>query len=218
MCARYAFFRMHVVADDFGVTPLPDLVPRWNVAPMQFAPVIVSDSEMRMMRWGLLPSWAKDESMASKLLNARGETVAEKPSFRAAFMSRRCIVPTNGFYEWKGPAGSKQPYFITRRSSELMSLAGLWETWSDGVQTLETYTILTTEPNELVGELHTRMPVILGRDDAHAWMESAEAAPALITQYPAEDMEAIPVSREVGKVSVDHPGLIEPAEEQKELF
>jgi putative SOS response-associated peptidase YedK len=225
MCARYAFFNGKVVADDLGVTPLPDLEPRYNIAPMQTAPVIVpSDGgwDMEMMRWGLIPSWAKDETIAQKLINARGEPLREKPSFRAAYKRRRCVIPANGFYEWSGKRGSKQPFFITLRGSDLMPLAGLWEEWETPEALLHTFTIITTEPNELISPIHTRMPVILAPEDVARWLDSdgvpVEEASQLLVPYPADEMQMTAVHPEVGRVVIDHPGLIEPIEKQTELF
>src|SRR5690606_1994253 len=140
-----------------------NLLPRYNIAPTQLVPVIRSDSsgqrELVDLHWGLIPSWAKDRSIASRMINARSETVDEKPAFRRAFKRRRCVVPADGFYEWKKLSKRKQPYFVHRVDGAPMLLAGLWEKWTDGEtgEHVESCTILTTEPNEMLAELHNRM-------------------------------------------------------------
>jgi putative SOS response-associated peptidase YedK len=224
MCARYAFFNGRVVKDDFGVVPLPDLGPRYNIAPMQWAPVILpSDGrwDMALMRWGLVPFWAKDASGAARCINARSESVAERPSFRAAFQSRRCLIPTNGFYEWQGEGRTKIAHFIRRADEGCMMMAGLHEHWGDGLIELDTFTILTTSPNGLMARLHDRMPVILSREGAEAWMNPQSSRgdlEALFEPFDEEQMLAYPVSREVGRVTVDHPRLIEPRDPDGVLF
>ncbi len=224
MCARYAFFNGRVVKDDIGVTPLPNLEPRYNIAPMQWAPIILPADggwDMAVMRWGLVPFWAKDESIATKLINARSETVAEKPSFRAALRERRCVVPANGFFEWQGEGRGKVAHFIRRADEGAMLFAGLHELWTDGDKILDTFTILTTSPNGLMARLHDRMPVILDRAGAETWLspESTRAdLEQLYAPFDEEQMLAYPVSREVGRVTVDHPGLIVPEEPEPTLF
>lgn len=216
MCARYAFFKGKVVRDDVGVTPLPDLTPRYNVAPMQTAPVIVPADgrlEMRMMRWGLVPAWAKDESRAANAINARSETVDEKPTFREAYERRRCLVPADGFYEWEGVGLGKQAHFITMADGGTMLMAGLWEERPG----LRTFTVITCDSNPAMSRLHDRMPVILNGPEAAAWL--AHPARELLTPCPDEWLRMTPVDNRVGRVREDDPGLIEPVEPgQRSLF
>jgi len=186
---------------------------------MQWLPVVRQrpngERVIHRLRWGLVPSWAKDEAIATKLINARGESVAEEPSFRAAFRRRRCIVPANGFYEWKQLAGEKQSFYIHPADGEFFALAGLWERWarpSDGEE-LDTFTIVTTEANAAMRPLHDRMPVILAPGDWWAWLNGAAAADkvqALVRLCPEVMLGAYVVGRAVGNVGNDGAGLIQP--------
>ena len=177
-------------------------IPRFNIAPMQSILGVRASSVGRepvRFRWGLIPSWAKDAKLAASLINARAETVAEKPAFRAAFKRRRCLIPVNGFYEWQRDGKHKTPHLISLTSSELFALAGLWEQWQspDG-SVIESCTLLTTSPNELMATIHDRMPVILKPTDYGVWLDpQLEAAPALsslLVPYPADEMQVIRVS------------------------
>lgn len=222
MCGRYALYgptsrlRAQFQAD---IDEL-DFAPRYNAAPLQMLPVIRQrpggERVAHLLRWGLIPSWSKDPAIASKLINARGETLAEKPSFRSAFKSRRCVIPASGFYEWKSIAGGKQPYFIRPANDEFFGFAGLWERWTptDG-EPLDTFTIITTDANDSLRPLHDRMPVILGVDDYGPWL-AKETHPDFVRQLVApRDANAItmyPVSPKVGNVRNDTPELIEPLE------
>jgi putative SOS response-associated peptidase YedK len=201
------------------ITPISNLQPRFNFAPMQKGIVVRLDKEGRrepaMMRWGLVPSWSKDDAGAAKCINAKAETVADKPSFRAAFKSRPCLVPADGFYEWeKLPDGEKQPWFITTTFEEPFAFAGLWEWWRPqgapgDAPGLETFTILTTEPNTLCAPIHDRMPVMLAHDDWPRWLGRADDRKALLRPFPAELMECWPVGRSVGNVRNDRADLLE---------
>lgn len=199
----------------------------WNVAPTTVNPVCRLDRDGRrdvvMLRWGLLPVWAKDIKFGMSCINARdldekGKTVAERPAFKAAFKSRRCLVPANLFYEWQKSADPKvkQPYAIGLRDGSPMSFAGLWEWWKDkeSGEEIETYTIVTTSPNALMARLHDRMPVILAPEDWPAWLGEVETTPeqrlALLRPYPAELMTAWPVDVRVGNVRNNDRQLIEP--------
>lgn len=202
---------------------------RYNVAPTTRVPVIRQEPgrerqiireapgggrELVMARWGLVPAWAKDRSIGVKAINARAEGIADKPMFRAAYKSRRCIVPASGFYEWRRlPGGKKQPYLIRRRDGQPLSFAGLWEEWKDRAtgELVTSCTIVTCGPNELMAELHDRMPVILGAEDIDAWL--AVGGDVFLRPCPAEWLEAYPVSTRVNNVRNDDPGLIEPMEE-----
>lgn len=215
MCGRFALIvDASVLADVFDVDPPQDLKPRFNIAPTQNVPVVRSgdrgERECSMLRWGLVPSWAKEEKIGARMINARSETAAEKPSFRSAVKTRRCLVPTSGFYEWvKGPDG-KQPHFIHFADARLFAFAGLWERWSKGEHgTLETFTILTTTPNGLMAELHDRMPVILPPGAFAEWLDPNPLPPErlheLMAPHPADGMEAYPVSTHVNRPQNDDP-------------
>jgi len=225
MCGRFALTEPDpaAIAEQFSVHHVPELAPRYNIAPTQPVATVVREpehglNEIAVMRWGLIPAWAKDPSIGSRLINARGETVHEKPSFRAALRRRRCLVLADGFYEWqKRPDGVKQPVFIRLKDDGLFALAGLWERWTEpqSGEVLVTCTIITTSPNELVAPLHNRMPVILPREDYDAWLDPARTDPAtvmpLLRPYPAEAMTCYPVSRLVNNPRNEGPELIERA-------
>jgi putative SOS response-associated peptidase YedK len=192
------------------IAPVSNMRPRFNFAPLQSQVVIRLDGEgrrePRLMRWGLVPSWSTDDSAAAKCINAKSETVATKPSFRTAFKTRLCLVPADGFYEWeKLPGGAKRAWFITTAAAEPFAFAGLWDWWrpkdaSQDAPGLETFTILTTEPNSLCAQIHNRMPVMLAKDDWPRWLGDPEARAALLRPFPAERMERWPVGSAVGNV------------------
>jgi putative SOS response-associated peptidase YedK len=195
------------------------LAPRYNIAPTQPVLALPNDGSRRadFFLWGLIPSWAKDPSIGSRLINARAETLAEKPSFRAAFKYRRCLIFADGFYEWQPLPGqkAKQPYFIRLKSGRPFAFAGLWELWNspDGGQ-LPSCTIITTTPNELMAGLHNRMPVILRPDDYAQWLDPAplptRSLLPLLQPYPAEEMTAHPVSPLVNNPANDRPECTQP--------
>jgi putative SOS response-associated peptidase YedK len=195
--------------------PALNLRPRYNVAPSQDIPIVRpadAGREIVTARWGLVPFWAKDLKVGYKMINAKAETVDEKPSFRNAFKSRRCLIPADGFYEWKKlEGGEKEPYRLCLKDQQPFAFAGLWER-NDGLD-VTSCTIITTEPNEVAGSIHNRMPVILPPGDYEAWL-SAETAPAdakaLLRPYEGE-MIAYPVNKAVGSPKNDQPDLIEPA-------
>ena len=209
MCGRFALIvDAAVLADVFDVDPPRDLRPRFNIAPTQNVPIVRAGREqareLAEARWGLVPSWAKDEKIGARMINARGETVAEKPSFRSAVKSRRCLIPASGFYEWITTDSGKQPHFIHFSDARLFAFAGLWERWQKGASgSLETCTIITTDPNPLMADLHNRMPVILNAATWSEWLAPAPLSPErlhdLFLPYPAEGMEAYPVSTHVNK-------------------
>lgn len=194
--------------------------PRYNAAPTQWLPVVrLSEHghELALLRWGLVPSWAKDPSISVKMINARAETVAVKPAFRSAFKRRRCLVPMAGFYEWQKAGTRKVPHYVHLLNAEVFAVAGLYEYWpgKDGAEPIESYTIITTDANEMMAELHDRMPVILHEKVYDAWLgqknENTEALQKLLKPYPAEEMRAYPISLHVNNVKNDRPQLIEPA-------
>ncbi len=204
--------------DQFKLRHLPpDLQPRYNIPPSQPILAVRELDGVRaaaMLRWGLIPFWSKDPKIGYKLSNARSETAAEKPSFRAAFKARRCIIPATGFYEWKRAGTAKIPHFIRLRSGAPMAMAGLWESWqpSDGSEPLETCTILTTGPNELMADIHHRMPVLLPPQEWDDWLApnaEREYLRSLMVPYKADEMEAHPVSTRVNSARNDGPDLVE---------
>lgn len=219
MCGRFTLaVPAEQVASQFQLPQVPELAPRYNIAPtQQVAAVRAGDAgrELAMLRWGLIPSWAKDASIGAKLINARSETAAEKPSFRSAMRQRRCLIPADGFYEWQAQAGGKQPFHITLADGRPFALAGLWEHWKspDGTW-LQSCTILTTAANELMRPLHDRMPVILHPEQYGLWLDPGlhDVGPLqeLLVPYPAAEMAARPVSKAVNRVANDEPGLVAP--------
>lgn len=213
MCGRYALTSSPtVIAERFHLLWTPEIAPRYNIAPSQVIPAVRETErgrELAFLKWGLIPSWAKDASIGMKLINARGETLAEKPAFRSAYRQRRCLVPADAFYEWKPVAGRKQPFCIRMRDEGPFGIAGLWEHWKapDG-QTVESCTIVTIDANALVSELHDRMPLILAPGDYDAWLraESKELPPAV----PAQEMRYYPVSSLVSNATNDVPACLDP--------
>jgi putative SOS response-associated peptidase YedK len=209
MCGRFALYiTLEELADYFDLPELPaQLAPRYNIAPTQPVGIVRIDAQHKtrawaLTLWGLIPSWSKDPSLGARMINARAETVDEKPSFRTAFKRRRCIVPASGFYEWMKQEGGKQPYFITSASGDLLGFAGLWESWRgpDGEE-IESCTILTTDANETIAPLHDRMPVILTPEDYEEWLgDGKDATPThlsrlkhLFRPYPAAQIQLHPV-------------------------
>jgi putative SOS response-associated peptidase YedK len=204
MCSRYFLDADgDVIAYAFRVPASERIASRFNIAPTQEAPVIRTavggGRELAMLRWGLVPSWAKDPSVAHRMINARGETVREKPAFRDAFRMRRCAVPASGFYEWTGDARYRVPHAITVAGRSIVAFAGLWESWRDASgKALETYTILTTEANGFIAPMHDRMPAILGENDLDPWLAGpAEDAWSVIRPYPDAELREREVTREV---------------------
>jgi len=197
---------------------VPDVhTARFNIAPSQPIAVVANEhpDELTFHKWGLVPSWAKDPSMGNKMINARSETAAEKPAFRAAFKRRRCLIPADGFFEWQKRPGGKQPMFIYLKNQPVFAFAGLWEIWySPEGDELRTATILTTEPNEFMAEIHNRMPVILRPEDYEAWLspdeQKASDLEPLLRPFDANRMEAYPVSTFVNSPANDTPEKIEP--------
>ncbi|WP_026103005.1 SOS response-associated peptidase [Pseudanabaena sp. PCC 6802] len=224
MCGRFSqYHSAREIAEAFQVDTDDDLPPRFNIAPSQTVAAIVRtpdapQRQLRWLRWGLIPSWAKDPAIAYKLINARAETAAEKPSFRHAFKHRRCLIPSDGFYEWQRAEGSKskkQPYYFSLKDSALFAYAGLWESWeSPEGNIVETCTILTTHANDTVSPIHERMPVILNPDDYDLWLDPAivytDRLQALLKPYPAEATIAYPVSSKVNSPKIDSPECNQP--------
>ncbi len=219
MCGRYAIPDPGAIPIRFKGTRIGyDLKPRYNAAPSEDLPVIVNDTEkhVELMRWGLVPFWAKDVNIGYKMINARAETLKEKSSFKKALSMQRCIVPAGGFFEWKKLDKEKVPYYIFLKNTQVFGFAGLYDVWHDKEgKELKTYTIITTAPNALVAPIHDRMPVILEKKDEEAWLNpdetEADRLLKLLHPYPANEMEAYPVSRLVNSPKNDTRDVIEPA-------
>ena len=218
MCSRYFLDADgNVIAYTFRVPMSEPVARRFNLAPTQLAPVIRigegGSREAALLRWGLVPFWAKDLSAGTKMINARSEGIEAKPAFRAAVRQRRCLVPATGFYEWKGAAGRKQPYAITLPDRPLFAFAGLWERWRpEGGDAVETFTIVTSEANSHVAEIHDRMPVIIPPDAEERWL-SADPAAALALLKPHDGpMKLRAVSRLVSSPKNDMPECLDDAE------
>jgi putative SOS response-associated peptidase YedK len=200
--------------------PAPNFAASWNVAPTDSLPIVRYDARaaersLDLMRWGLVPYWAKDIKVGFSNINAKAETIEARPAFREAFARRRCLVPLDGFYEWKKLGRDRQPYAVALADRRLMAMAGLWESWrSPDGERLRSFTIITTAPNELLAPLHDRMPVILGPENWPLWLGEVTADPdrlkGLLASYPANDMVIWPVGRGVGNVKNNDPSLIEP--------
>jgi putative SOS response-associated peptidase YedK len=220
MCGRYTLASpTERLAEEFGVDASSiELAPNYNVAPTQGVAAVLEEGGQRrleVLRWGLIPPWADDPGIGSRMINARSETAPGKPSFRRAFRERRCLIPADGFYEWQRTNGAKQPYYIHMEDGRPFAFAGLWESWSKGGEgEVRTCTILTTGANALVGEVHDRMPVILAHDVYDVWLDPAserDELTGLLAPYPVDEMEAYPVSRFVNSPSNNDPRCIEPA-------
>ncbi len=196
---------------------VPEVPAHFNIAPSQMIPVARAGAqgrELAFVKWGLIPSWAKDPAIGMKLINARAESVAEKPSFRSAFRRRRCLVPADAFYEWKAVDGRKQPYCIRMADQNLFGMGGLWEHWVNPAgETVETCTIITVGANELVGELHDRMPLIIQPGDYGAWLDTAiPDAHDLLKPFPSERMRYYAISTRVNNVRNDDAECLAPAD------
>ena len=217
MCGRFAFYSpTEAAAALFGVAGSLDVEPRYNIAPTQYVAAIRNDQqgerELVMLRWGLVPFWAKDPSIGNRMINARAETVAEKPSYRNAYKHRRCIVLADGFYEWRKQGNTKTPYFISLESGQPFALAGLWEDWTDrdSGESLQTTTLITTGANDFMSQLHHRMPVILEAATATDWLAGSND---LLDDVDAmtPPLQAWPVDRRVNNARNESEELIRAA-------
>lgn len=226
MCGRYATFgpvslsrQAKDTLDQLEIDIVSEINQRedqFNIAPTQRAPVVVLGEdgyELELLRWGLIPSWAKDQKIGSKTINARSDTVAEKPAFRAAFRKRRCLVPASGYFEWTGKSGNKQPYFIRDPAGHLLMFAGLWDAWRPilAEEWMRTFTILTGAPGKVSADVHDRQPVILPPDLWQVWVKgSPEEASATLTAVPEADLIYYPLARAVGSPRNNGPELVVP--------
>ena len=202
--------------------------PLYNVAPRDHLPAVrlneKGDPEWSVLRWGLIPSWAKDESIASRTLNARSESIAEKPAFRSAYRHRRCLLPVTHFYDWVGPKGRKQPFAFQVKDEPVYTMAGLWESWiAPSGEVVETFTVAMTEANEVVAPVHDRMPVIVDEPEREVWLQAdADTASHLLRVYPAEKMTSFPASTDMNNVRNKGPAAVQRVDisggEQTTLF
>jgi putative SOS response-associated peptidase YedK len=220
MCGRFTLTTpMPVLAELFLFPEAAPQPPRYNIAPTQaVAAVRATDGdhhELVYCRWGLIPSWADDPAIGNRLINARSETAAEKPAFRSAFRHRRCLIPTDGFYEWQKVGGRKQPFYIKMRDGRPFAFAGLWERWDRAGEPVDTCTILTTDANEVLRPLHERMPVILAPEDYKGWLDPEIKEPKqvqpLLHPYSSDAMIAYPVCSVVNNPRNENAQCIEPA-------
>ncbi|MBG81240.1 MAG: hypothetical protein CMJ39_11115 [Phycisphaerae bacterium] len=219
MCGRYLMTSSpSLVQDCFDLRSEPSIIATYNAAPTQCLPVVregVDGKSCGLLRWGLIPSWAKDSSIGNRMINARSETAAEKPSFREAIRSRRCLVVADGFYEWKREGDRKRAYCFRMGDGLPFGMAGLWDRWSSPEgKMVESFTILTTGPNPMVGEVHDRMPVIIDREQYSRWLALDLTEPGqiacLLGSYPAELMDSHEVSDHVNSPRNNDPRCIEP--------
>lgn len=220
MCGRFSQTASpEVIAQQFELNDPPLFKPRYNIAPSQNIAAIriepgTTIRNLVMLRWGLIPSWTKDTKIGNQCINAKAETVAEKPAFQAAFKKRRCLVVATGFYEWQVQGRTKQPMWIGLQSKQPFAFAGLWEHWTPAEgEPLETCTIITTEPNDLMASIHNRMPVILAPTSYGQWLDPAfqniEPLKALLRSYLSEELTAYPVSTLVNNPRHDAPQCLE---------
>ncbi len=218
MCGRFTLLTSpEELSQQFGLSEIPDLSPRYNIAPtQQVAAVRTAEKgqrELVLLRWGLIPSWADSPAIGVRLLNARAETVADKPSFRSALKQRRCLIPADGFFEWQSVQGRKRPYYFREKAGRPLAFAGLWEHWERGGQAIHSCTIITTEANAVVKSLHDRMPVILLPDAYALWLDRTVQRPEqlvpLLRPFPAEEMIVYPVSLRVNSPRNDDSGCVQ---------
>lgn len=221
MCGRFALNSPpQRIARQFSLDEVPELLPRYNIAPSQAIPIIRQGGEGRrelvMVRWGLIPAWSKEPKSSYSTINARAETVATKPAFRSAFRARRCLVPADAYFEWQPRPDSKlkQPFLISLKDQSLFAFAGLWERWELADTVIESCTIIVTNANALTRPIHDRMPVILDPSAYEAWLDrntTATSLQALLKPYDSDQMRAYPVSTLVNNPRHDDPQVIEPA-------
>ncbi len=223
MCGRYVLTSApETLKRLFKFIELPNFAPRYNIAPTQEAPVVrqrrdpPGERTLQALRWGLIPAWAEDPKAGPPLINARAETVAEKPAFRGAFRRRRCLVPADGYYQWREGDASKQPYLVTRRDGAPFALAGIWERWGprdDPAAAIDSFTIVTTAANDFLAPFHHRMPVVLGEESFAGWLDpdaATESVGALLAPAPNALLRAYPLDRAANSARADGPELLVP--------
>ncbi|MBW6521846.1 MAG: SOS response-associated peptidase [Desulfoarculaceae bacterium] len=219
MCGRFVLTSTtEHIRQSFGVDDVPSIAPRYNIAPTQDVLVIRQNGGgsryAGMLRWGLIPHWAKDPAIGNKMINARSETAHEKPSFRNSIHYHRCLIPASGFIEWSQQNGSKQPWYIHRKDGELLAFAGIWDSWQGAEGTIDSCSILTTSANNLVAKIHDRMPVVLSVSEYDQWLDrqitEAKQLEALYAPFPADLLEAIPISTKINNPRFDSRDCLEP--------
>ena len=214
MCGRFALYSSFQAIKDYAdlLNEIEEMKANYNVAPGQEIPIIINKNQhniLKSCKWGFIPFWAKDENIGYKLTNTRGETIAEKPSFKYAFQQRRCLIPANGFYEWRKK--DKQPFYINLKDRELFSFAGIWEIWeSPAGKQIFSCSIITTSTNEKLKDIHHRMPVILYKEQEETWLteNNGNILQKLLLSYPNDKMLFHPVSNDVNSVNNNYPELI----------
>ena len=220
MCGRYTLTKsIKTIESHFKPVRMSlKYFPSFNIAPSQISAVVTKTSDQLQltgMKWGLIPSWSKDAQMGNKLINARSETLHEKSSFKESFKNKRCLIPADGFIEWKG----KHPYYIRPKNQGLLAFAGLWSTWDTGDEPLNTYTIITTEANKTLSPLHSRMPVILHPENYEKWMNAeSNTLSQLFTPCPDEDLEYFEISTAVNSPKNNNPEILRPAGQRSFTF
>jgi putative SOS response-associated peptidase YedK len=220
MCGRFTFQPTEAFYERFEISNrLDSLIARYNIAPGQMVPVIIANSPRRVMhmRWGLIPHWAKDAKTAYKMINARVETLTQRPAFRGLLSHNRCLVPTCGYYEWKAEGREKTPYYIHSQSEPIFAFAGLYDVWMNPAgEDLYTFTIITTEADPFMARLHNRMPIVLERDVEDDWLDteitSGSDVLGILERSASVTLDAYPVSRMVNKPSIDSHTLIQRVE------
>lgn len=227
MCGRYTLVRSaREIGERFGIKQLSiEISPRYNIAPSQSLPVVLSEAGERVLQsisWGLIPSWVKDLSKTKALINARSESLAEKPSFKVSLKRRRCIVPADGFYEWKKTAAGNQPFYIHAADEGILAFAGLWDEWkNEEGDSLRTFCLITSAANTFMSVVHDRMPVILSRESEDKWLDPAIRSPEILLPLlgpcPENLLQMHEVSTLVNSVREDRPDLIEHAGQQLRL-
>lgn len=219
MCGRFSFFGVEQFYSRFQIkNRLGALNKRYNITPRQKIPIVTredNENYAEMMLWGLIPFWAKDPKIGNKMINARADTLSEKPIFKKPLSSRRCLVPVNGFYEWKGNGDGKIPYYIRRKDDDLFGLAGLYDVWRDlKGREVKSFTIITVPPNRVLKNIHNRMPAVLDRKNENKWMDnniSVKTALTYLKPHPAKELKAYEISKRINISLNDDSDIIKPA-------
>jgi putative SOS response-associated peptidase YedK len=223
VCARFQFAPPEDWIEEFGLTEAPDVPPRYNIAPTQDVLAVRRDRtgsrQARLLRWGLVPYWAEDPAMGKRLINARAESVATRAAFREPFRQRRCLVPAQGFYEWKRFGRAREPWLVRLKDAAVFAFAGVWDRWRGAESPIDSCAIVTTAANALVAPIHDRMPVILDRAAYDPWLDPAATEDdlrRLLQPFPADAMEAFPVSPRVNSTEAEGEDLARPVAPEPE--